>query len=211
MPLGYLWQTTVGTFHCHRHCPHHCPCHRPRHYDGRGRGWGTQEIGGQGDAAIAATARLWTASSSLAPPLVTRIVTVQTSAILDAPIIIAIASPLLPPPPSATVDCCYSPCHPSSLLNPSSLGLWRSSSSSPLPAPLSSTIGWRGRWHWRRIALPPNNNNGDLPFLLFFFQTDRGSPFILQGTKPYFLHIWMTRKATRKTNKMGIWTWGYWN
>jgi hypothetical protein len=43
--------------------------------------------------------------------------------ILDAKIIIRITSPLLsPPPPSAAVDCCIFPHHPSLLHNPSSLG-----------------------------------------------------------------------------------------
>ncbi len=92
--------------------------------------------------------------------------------------------------------------------------------STPPPLVLSSAalifvanfvIGWRGWWHCRRIALPPDNNNRDLPFPLFFFQRiregvsgeERSSTTHDSTQKSawachIFPHVWMTKKQPER-------------
>jgi hypothetical protein len=69
---------------------------------------------------------------------------------------------------------------------------------------VDSIVSLRGWWHCCRNALPPNDDNGDLPFPLFFFQIDRRSQLILEGTAPSFYTFLNDKKTTSMTNEMGI-------
>ncbi len=78
-------------------------------------------------------------------------------------------------------------------------------SSTTLVVIVDSIVSWRGWcWHCRRIALLSDNDDGDLPFPLFFFQTDKRSQLILQGTVPYFSTFLHETKLTSPMNEMGI-------